>query len=479
MPEANVLFLPVGQFCRSEVVTCGADEPLVAVALIMQTRNISSVVIADGGVPVGIVTDRDLRNKVVARGLDPRTLLVRAVMTSPLVTVGEDEFLFEALHQMSSRGIHRVGVIDHIGRLIGIITDTDILRLQARSPQQLLRDIEEAGGIADLRALRQRIQTLVVHLVATGVHTRDLVRLIAHLNDRLLLRLIALLRETRFPDLPQRFAFVVLGSEGRREQTLATDQDNAIIYADGLAPGEVQLIEAFAEELINQLIAVGVPPCPGGIMAKNPEWQRSLGGWAELLGKWLASPTPEHILTGSMFFDLRTIYGDPTLERSLKERVAVWLKNEPQFLRYAAANVLRFAPPLGWFGRIRVERAGANRGLLDIKKAGIFALTEGIKVLALEAGIVNGGTRDRLQALVDAKVLGRVQADDLETSLNFLVHLRLRGQVAAIREEQEPTNFIDLKQLNRMERGRLKLALEGVKTFQKFLNLRFQLDLLR
>jgi len=479
MPEANVLFLPVGQFCRREVVTCGADEPLVAVARIMRTRNISSVVAADGGVPVGIVTDRDLRNKVVAHGLDPRVLLVRAIMSSPLITVGEEEFLFEALHQMSSHGIHRVGVVDRAGRLVGIITDTDILRLQARSPQQLIRDIEEAGGIADLQALRLRIQTLVMHLVATGVHTRDLVRLIAHLNDRLLLRLVALLRETRFSDLPQRFAFVVLGSEGRREQTLATDQDNAIIYADGLDPGELQQIEAFAEELINQLIAVGVPPCPGGIMAKNPEWRRSLGGWADLLGKWLASPTPEHILTGSMFFDLRTLYGDPSLERSLKERIAARLQLEPQFLRYAAANVMRFAPPLGWFGRIRVEREGVHRGLLDVKKAGIFAITEGLKVLALEAGIVDGGTRDRLQALVDAKVLGRVQADDLETSLNFLVHLRLRGQVAAIREEREPTNFIDLKQLNRMERGRLKLALEGVGTFQEFLNLRFQLDLLR
>lgn len=479
MPEANTLFLPVGAFCQRDVVTCEAAEALVAVAGRMRQRNISSVVVCEGGAPIGIVTDRDLRNKVVARGLDPGRLTVREVMNAPLITIGEEEFLFEALYRMSKHGIHRVGVVNAAGQLVGIVTDSDVLRLQTQSPQQLIRNIEEAETIEDLRRLHDKVRNLVVHLVGTGVHTRDLVRMIAHLNDRLLLRLIALLRAERFPDLPARFAFVVLGSEGRREQTLATDQDNAIIYADDLAPDEVRRIEEFAGALIEQLIAIGVPPCPGGVMASNAEWRRSLGGWAEMLEHWLATPTSDNILTGSMFFDLRMLHGDPSLEIDLKVHLADHLGREGAFLRYAAANVLRFKPPLGWFGRIRVERKGEHRGLLDIKKAGIFTITEGVKVLALEAGVLDGGTRERLAALVSAGVLDRVLADDLETSFNFLVYLRLRGQVAAIRAGREPTNFIDLQQLNRMERGRLKLALEGVGTFQEFLNLRFQLDLLR
>jgi CBS domain-containing protein len=305
------------------------------------------------------------------------------------------------------------------------------------------------------------------------------VRVIAHLNDRLLLRLIALLREGEFPDLPEGFAFIVLGSEGRQEQTLTTDQDNAIIYADALSDEEVLLIERFARALIDQLIALGVPPCPGGIMASRAEWRRSLGGWSDVLDGWLASPTPEHLLNASMFFDLRTLHGDSCLERALKEHILRWLQLEPMFLRYAAAGVLRFKPPLGWFGRIKVEQKGDHRGLLDIKKAGIFAITEGVKVLALEAGILDGGTRERLAALVTAGTLSPVQAEDLESSFNFMVHLRLRGQVAALQAGREPTNFIDLRQLNRMEVGRLRLALEGVRTFQSFLSLRFSLDLLR
>jgi CBS domain-containing protein len=180
-----------------------------------------------------------------------------------------------------------------------------------------------------------------------------------------------------------------------------------------------------------------------------------------------------------MFFDLRTIYGDPSLERALKERIISWLQVEPFFLRYAAANVLRFEPPLSWTGRIKVERKGEHRGLVDIKKAGIFAITEGVKILALEAGLVDGGTRERLAALVTAGTLTPVQAEDLESSFNFMVHLRLRGQVTAIQDGREPTNFIDLRQLNRMEQGRLQIALEGVRTFQSFLSLRFDLDMLR
>jgi CBS domain-containing protein len=479
MNEVNILFLPVRQFCRQQVVTTVPDDLLVNAAATMRQHTISSIVVCEQGAPVGIVTDRDMRNKIIARGLDPNRLTVRDIMNSPLITVDEDVFVFEALYQMSKNGIHRVGVIDRQGRLVGIITDSDILRLQSRSPQLLIRKIEEATTLQELQELHLQVQKLVVHLVGTGVQTSELVRVIAHLNDHLLLRLIVLLRDSRFPDLPARFAFIVLGSEGRQEQTLTTDQDNAIVYADDLSTDEIARIEAFSRELIKQLIAMGVPECPGGIMASNGEWRRSLEGWNEVLESWLGQPTPEHILTGSMFFDLRTIYGDPTLERALKSHIASWLQIEPFFLRYAAANVLRFEPPLSWTGRVKVERKGEHRGLVDIKKAGIFAITEGVKVLALEAGIVDGGTRERLTALVTAGTLTPVQAEDLESSFNFMVHLRLRGQVAAIQEGREPTNFIDLRQLNRMEQGRLQMALEGVRTFQSFLKLRFDLDMLR
>lgn len=479
MAEGNILFLPVKDFCHRNVVTCSPKESVLAVAELMRSKNISSVVVCEKGSPAGILTDRDLRNKVVAENIDPSGLAARDIMSSPLITVQENDFVFEVLHKITRNNIHRVGVVDVEQRLVGIITDSDILRLQSNSPQKLVRDIAEAASIADLKTLHKEIQRLVLHLVGTGVSTRELVRVIAYLNDHLLLRLIGLLSERQFEDLPEEFAFVVLGSEGRREQTLTTDQDNAILYADGLSKEAVARIEEFSETLIDTLIEIGVPPCPGGIMAKNDFWRRSISAWHNTLSSWLKKPTPENILNGSMFFDVRTLYGDKNLERQLKDKIAEFFQHDQMFLTRLAGNLLRFKPPLGLFGRLKTSRDKEHRGQIDVKKAGIFAITEGVKALALESGIMNGGTRERMEALVKKGVLDQVVADDLEASYNFLVFLRLRCQVEAIRDGRKPGNYITLARLNHMEKGRLKLAFEEVKNFQEFLEVHFRLHLVR
>ncbi|WP_306535916.1 putative nucleotidyltransferase substrate binding domain-containing protein [Geobacter sp.] len=477
MTEENILFQPVKGFCQRQVVTCAPGDRLVAVAATMREHNISSVVVCEGDAPTGIVTDRDLRNKVVARGVDCHTMTAGMIMNAPLISVGEDDSLFEALHRMSRHGIHRVCVLDGAGRLTGIITDSDILRLQTRSPQQMIREIEEARSVADLGKLHVRVQDLVVHLAGTGVPIRDLVRMIAHLNDQILVRLMTLLRRERYPDLTDRFAFIVLGSEGRQEQTLTTDQDNAIVYTDDLAEADLKRLEAFSHDLIDNLVAIGVPPCPGGIMVRNDAWRRSLGQWRGVLDQWLSAPTPENILNCSMFMDLRFIGGDPALEQTLKAHITGQLEGDSAYLAHMGANMVRFSPPLGMFGRIKVERSGDHRGLLDLKKGGIFAITEGVKILALEAGLLQGGTWERLQSLVTAAVFTAKEAEDLEESFNFLVLLRLRGQVEAIRQGERPTNHIALDQLNRMEQGRLRLAFEEVRRLQELMTRRFRLDL--
>ncbi|HRI91725.1 MAG TPA: DUF294 nucleotidyltransferase-like domain-containing protein, partial [Accumulibacter sp.] len=312
MAEEGQFFRPVKDFCQRAVVTCRPDDALVDVVRIMRDKNISSVVVCDQKLPSGIITDRDLRNKVVASGIDPSTLTVSTIMNSPLAVIGENDLLYEALYRMSRRKIHRLAVVDGKGRLSGIITDSDIIRLQSHSPHQLVLDIEATKDLDEVKAVYGRIQSLVLHLSGSGTSTRDMVRLIAHLNDQILLRLIALMRADRFADLPARFAFVVLGSEGRGEQTLLTDQDNAIVYGDELGPEEIARIEDFSEELVASLIAIGIPPCPGGIMAKNKEWRRSIGKWREQLDRWLRTPTPKHVLSCGTFVDIRTIYGDPS-----------------------------------------------------------------------------------------------------------------------------------------------------------------------
>jgi len=479
MSEENILFQPIKKYCRRNVATCNPGDSVLKVAGCMRDLRISSMIVCEGANPLGILTDRDLRDKVVAQGVDPAVITARDIMNAPLITVGEDDFIFEALYRISKNGIHRICVVDQDARLSGIITVTDIMRLQTRSPQKLVRDIDQAATFEDLKSYHNQIQGLVLHLVGTGVPPRELVRMIALLNDQLLMRLIDLLRARQFSDLTDKFAFVVLGSEGRREQTLTTDQDNAIIYADDLPAAEIEKIEAFSEQLIDALIEIGVPPCPGGIMAKNAFWRRSFSAWKDTLTGWLSNPLPENILNGSMFFDLRTIFGDPGLEKGLKEMLADHFSREKMFLTHSAANVNRFRPPVGLFGGIKVEHSDQHRGQIDVKKAGLFAITEGVKALAMEAGIMTGGTRERIVALLEKGVLRRKMAEDLEASYNFLVFLRLRCQVENIKAGKVPSNFITLAKLNHMEKGRLKLAFEEINEFHEFLRVHFRVHLLR
>jgi len=204
MPDPNALFLKVGNYCRRKVITCSQADRLTDAAATMQRHNISSLVVCAAEKPLGILTDRDLRNKVVAQGLAPGNLAVADVMSSPVITISEDEYLFEALHRFSRHRIHRLVVTGPTGELAGIITDSDILRVQTRSPQQLVREIEEAATLDELKGLHQRVQGLVRHLIGTGVRIKDMVRLIAHLNDRVVVRLIDLLKAERFSGLSGR-----------------------------------------------------------------------------------------------------------------------------------------------------------------------------------------------------------------------------------------------------------------------------------
>jgi len=214
-------------------------------------------------------------------------------------------------------------------------------------------------------------------------------------------------------------------------------------------------------------------------MAKNEFWRRSFTQWSETLNNWLTSPLPENILNGSMFFDLRTVYGDMSLERGLRERLVIHFNQDKMFLTHTAANVLRFRPPLGLFGGIKVEHDEEHRGQLDIKKAGIFAITEGIKALAMESGIMASGTRDRGVALYEKGIINKKLAENLDETYDYLVFLRLRCQIDAIKAGREPSNFITLSRLNHMEKGRLKLAFEQVNEFQEFIRVHFRVHLLR
>jgi CBS domain-containing protein len=479
MAEQNIFFLPVREFCRREYFTCTVDENVMELARTMRDHNVSSLVVLDSDEPVGIITDRDLRRKVVAEGADPAGLLARDIMSGPLIVVREEDNFFEVVYQMSHHGVHRLGVVDHDNRLCGMVNESDLIRIQTQSPQHLAKEIEKAADREVLKGYHAEIEEMIVSLADAGVKTRDLVRLISDLNDRIQRRLIELLRqEQRFTELTDDFAFVVMGSEGRSEQTLKTDQDNAIIYADHLDQEQIARLEEFSLALIDGLIEIGVPSCPGGIMAKNAFWRRPLTPWREALESWISTPSPENIMNFSMFSDLRTLHGDHSLEEQLKAHILRRTREDDVFIARMAANAARFHSPLTIFGNFKREKDGPHKGKIDLKKAGIFTLTEGIKILALEKGRLGGSTPEKIAWLRQQGVFTAQKAGDIDAAFNLLVFLRLRCQTLAIREGREPSNYIDPDKLDRVEKNRLHTALEVVKSFQGFLRGHFQLDLI-
>jgi len=476
MLEEKFFFVRVKDLCRGPVITCSPEEDVVSVAGIMRDRRISGLVVCEGSQPIGVITDRDFRTLVAETGGSVAGHRAAEIMSSPLLTVRGDDYVFEAIYQMARHNIHRLIVVDASGDLAGIVTDTDIIALQTRTPLYFSREVESAGSLEELQQANANLLKMVSFATRAGAGTRDVVKLIAHFNDTITKRVIGLLGEKEDVWLPARAAYLALGSEGRMEQTLRTDQDSAVVYADDLTPDEVAEVERFSNRLIESLIQIGVPPCPGGTMANNPIWRRTVSGWKRALDQWITVLKSEHMVNFGMFQDLRTVHGDDTLTADLKSHIRTTVGRNSLFLPYVARNIIRFPPALGLFGRFRVERSGEYKGKMNLKKAGIFAITEGVSLLALEVGVLDGSTWEKIEALRDRSVLPKEDLGRLDEAFTTLVRLRLGVQLRALETGQKPGNHVDPKFLSPSDTDGLRSALNAVGSFLRMIRERYKLD---
>ncbi len=478
MREEGLLFTPVREVCKGPVVTCDPDTEVVAAARLMDERGISGVVAEENGVPVGVFTDRDLRRLVARAGGQLGGVRVREAMHSPVLTVSDHAPAYEAVYLMARHNIHRLLVVDATGRMVGVITGTDILGLQTNSPLYLRDEVARARSLEDLKRVNARVPEMVRFALRAGAGTRDLVGFISQFNDEVS-RKAAEILEAEGVELPPRAAYLVLGSEGRGEQTLRTDQDSAAVFADDLDESSRWDVERFCVRLVETLVEIGVPPCPGGTMASNAQWRHPLSEWMALVEQWITVPTGEHMVNFGMFQDLRALWGDASLERRIKDHILELTRRHSLFFPRVAKNIVRFPPPLGWFGRIRTERRGKAKGRVDLKKAGIFALTEGVSLLALEAGILDGTTWDKIEALRERGVITAAEADRLDDAFTTLVGFRLRHQVRNLSEGRPPDNYLDPLRLTPREKHEFKRALEEVGWFLQYIRSRYRLDFIR
>lgn len=476
IPEQSFFFLHVDSLCRSPAITCEPDISVVEASRLMKENNITGLIVATGDYPVGIISVRDLRDLIVSQNGALGGFKVRDIMNADLITVRNRAYVFEAIFKMARNNIHRLAVVDNEKKLVGIITDTDLLSLQTRSPIYLTRELEGAESIEELQQINSRILDMVSYAMRSGADTKSLVHLISHFNDTVTTCIIALLERLEGIGLPQGASYLALGSEGRGEQTLRTDQDSAMVYADHLTTNQLAEIERFAVRLVDALEQVGVPRCPGNTMASNPLWRCSLSEWKNRLEQWITVPTGQNMVNFGMFQDFRTIHGDPMLEMQLHEHISALTTRNSLFFPSVAKNIVRFPPPLGMFGRIRVERRGKERGKLNLKRAGIFAITEGVSLLALEQGLIHGTTWEKLEELGKMKILSANVCQNIDESFTHLVKLRLQRQLQDLSAGKTPSNYIDPLHMTDKDRAQFREALRGVGSFLRLIRDRYKLD---
>ena len=452
----------VGVLVERPAVTVPAGSTILEAARVMRDERVSSVLLLSD--PPAILTDRDLRNRVLAAGLGPETP-ARDIASRPLRTLPYATPVYGAWQVMLEHGIHHLPV-ERDGLIVGLVTSTDLLRHHSQGPVLALKRVEKMRSREALPGYGSDLARMVSTLVKGGLGTPPIARLVSHLNGALVRRLLAW-AEAELGPPPCPYAFLVLGSEGRYEQTLLTDQDNALVYADG-APEAAPYFEALAEKVIADLVAAGFPPCPGGYMATC--WRASISEWKERFGGWIDEPRAEAVLAAATFFDYRAVGG--TLDLSPLADVVARARGNAPFLSHLARAAVGFRPPIGAFRRLRAEDGG-----IDLKKGGLAPVQGLARVWALDAGLAVTSTLERLAAAAAAGFLDRERAEDLAEAYLFLAGLRLRTQLASLAEGTTPGNRVAVDSLSPSERRHLKEAFLAVRDAQEATVSRYNVSL--
>ncbi len=450
-----------------KVITASEDISIKEAAAIMSDRQISSLVLLDpDGRPSGMVTDRDLRNKVVARGRDINGR-VGDIMSVTIIKSEARDYCFEALMKMIRYNIHHLLVVGK-GEMKGILTNHDLMMLQGTSPLSVAREIENQNTIDGLIPAAKKIDKTVSLLVREGARAGNITRIITEINDRLLKKVLEI-TESRMGPPPRSYCFIVFGSEGRKEQTFKTDQDNAIIYGDGDGGGgdPDSYFHEFAVRAKDALVRCGFPVCKADYMASNPRWCRSLGEWKKYFSDWINRPSPEAILQSLIFFDFRPVYGDVLLAEKLRAFLGREIKDKDLFLAHMAGTVVKNRPPLDFFGQIRCEKKGNNQGKFDLKINALCPIIDAARLSALEMKVYNTSTLERLLELRDRQGTVSRFSTELEQAFEFLLALRLKHQFEQIQKGIDPDNHLDPACLGTMDKAQLKESFKLILSVQE------------
>lgn len=455
-----------------------AEMPVHEVAAHMASEKISCVFVGRGKqILFGFITDITLRDRVLAKNLSPTTP-VGEVMDDHIVSIDQEGYVYEALLLMF-RTKTRYLLVQHAGEYVGLISRNKILTEPSKSPFLFIQSVKQAVYKEELKKKWEKVPKMVFKLIQRGVRAEIVNQIISTIADTIIVRVIEnVLKEMGPP--PAKFVFFTVGSEGRMEQTLKTDQDNAIIYEDkGNLQREVvrAYFLGFAKELSMRLDFVGFAYCQGGFMAQNPKWTHSLSHWKKNYEGWFMESSPETVMNYALFFDCRPLYGEFSLLEDLKGFMAEQLANPlERFFYNMALNALQFNPQLTWLNNIKTFKLGSAE-VFDIKRA-MSPMVEAIRIYALSERIFETNTGKRLKLLHEKGVVDTKTYSEWYNAYYYLMALRLECQaVRMIREGKEPQNFVEVSGLTKVQQVtireifkvigdlQLRIKIEFTKTF--------------
>ncbi|MGY8902996.1 MAG: DUF294 nucleotidyltransferase-like domain-containing protein [Burkholderiales bacterium] len=463
---SQTLEASLGTLVRGKPVTCLPDTPLRQALLLMREQRVGSVLVTDAsGALLGIFTRYDVLSRVALEQA-PLERPIAQVMTQPVHALEADRSAHDAALLMSRLGIRHVPVTQG-GALLGMVSERDLFAMQRQSLKQVSLTIQTARHADELPAAAQEIRQYAHSLLAQGVRARQITALVSHMNDLLTRRLLELTAATAGLN-PARFCWLALGSEGRMEQTVSTDQDNALILADDMDDTEHARVLAWAHQVNLALDACGYPLCTGGIMAGNPPCCLRLAQWQARFAQWMAQGTPADLLNASIYFDFRPLWGDATLSHQLRHSVSATARETPRFLHQMALNALGHSAPLNWMGSIDTDA----QGRIDVKLQGTAIFVAVARVYALAQGLSATNTCERLEAAGRAFGLADAEYTAWSGAFEFLQLLRLRLQLEA--HDPEQPNTLPLATLNDIDRRILKEAFRFAKRLQQRLQLDYE-----
>jgi CBS domain-containing protein len=456
------------------IVQCSSDTPVYKAARQMADHKVSCLFVTnEQGKIAGYVTDITLRDKVIAQQKSPQEA-VSTVMANPIISIDVEAYVYEAILMMFSTKT-RYLLVEKEGNYIGFLSRNKLLSEQAQSPLVFIQSVKSALSDEELKRKWESVPHFVNQLLERGVNAQIANQVVTTIADTIAQKVIEGVIE-KVGQPPAKFVFMVLGSEGRKEQTFKTDQDNAIIYEDKANEHREEVREYFldfATQVSGRLNSIGISYCTGGFMAQNPKWTHSLSHWKRNYISWMAESLPETVINFSTFFDCRFVYGEASIMDELKVFLNEELQKPMDKLFYnMAINALQYEPPLTFFNTIRTFTKN-SREVFDIKKA-MTPIVDLVRVYALKNRVFEVNTGERMKALRKLDVFSETAYHELYQSYYFLMSLRLKKQaIQIIQDKKDPDNYIDLSSLTKIERVTLKEIFKVIGNFQSKIKIEF------